>query len=360
MPQRAPLSAIDGNRQKRKDLTPYLRGQIIAKSQAGASQREISKELGLPRTTVQSTLRLQNERTDGQSKPRSGRPAYSTERLLRRIVRFVNANPKKTYAQVLSELNLSFCRATLHNILAPAAIRKWRCAQRPVLTPEIANKRLQWVLARRDWTEEEWKNIIFSDECSVERGFGAQRQWAFHTPQQKWDRACIQTYKKGKDISIMVWGAIWLGGRSDLDIMVRDTTTGGGYTAQSYIDTLEHTMGAWLQPGYIFMQDNASIHTARKVSQWFDQWGIQRLEWPPYSPDLNPIEHVWAKMKESLVKNHPELSEMGQSQEAWDALARAIVEAWDALDQSYIDNLVRSMDNRVNHVVDAKGWHTRY
>jgi hypothetical protein len=51
---------------------------------------------------------------------------------------------------------------------------------------------------------------------------------------------------------------------------------------------------------------------------------------------------------------------MGELQVAYDKLARAIVEAWEAILQDYIDGLIKSMDNRVNGILDAEGWHTRY
>ena len=51
---------------------------------------------------------------------------------------------------------------------------------------------------------------------------------------------------------------------------------------------------------------------------------------------------------------------MGESQSTYDELARVIVEVWEAIPQDYIDNLIKSMDNRVNAVLEAKGWHTRY
>lgn len=51
------------------------------------------------------------------------------------------------------------------------------------------------------------------------------------------------------------------------------------------------------------MQDNARIHTARIVQDWLHEQEFEVLEWPPYSPDLNPIEHVWARLKE-LVNEH--------------------------------------------------------
>jgi transposase len=110
----------------------------------------------------------------------------------------------------------------------------------------------------------------------------------------------------------------------------------------------------------LFMQDNAPIHTAKKVKKWFTDQGIPLLDWAPYSPDLNPIEHVWAMMKKWICEHYPELNEMGKSQQAYNELARVIVEAWEAVPQEAINNLIRSMDYRVNAVLAAKGWHTKY
>lgn len=158
----------------------------------------------------------------------------------------------------------------------------------------------------------------------------------------------------------MVWGAIWIGGRSDLVIMDRAEEGRGGYTADSYIDVLERTIEACWQPGQIFMQDNAPIHTARKVRQWFEDHGIPLTDWPPYSPDLNPIEHVWARMKAWICQHYPLLSNLGHTQEALNEFARVCREAWEAIPQEDIDHLIKGMDYRVNAVLAAQGWHTKY
>jgi hypothetical protein len=171
----------------------------------------------------------------------------------------------------------------------------------------------------------------------------------------------LNPYEKGKDITIMIWGAIWIGGRSDVVIMERDPIAErNGYTSASYMEVLEDQMPRCWQPGMTFMQDNARIHTSRAVRSWFEDQAIPLLEWPPYSPDLNPIEICWAWMKDWITDHYPELSDMGASDEAYEALCGAIEQAWAALDQNKIDNLIRSMPRRCKAILKAHGWQTKY
>lgn len=143
--------------------------------------------------------------------------------------------------------------------------------------------------------------------------------------------------------------------------MDRDDESGQrGYSGLSYVQTLEAGLLPSYQPGHIFVQDNAPIHRALVVESFIERHGIWTLEWPAYSPDLNPIEHVWWALKKLVYKLHPELKRMGRSAAAWEALHAALQEAWVAIPDSLIRNLIYSMPRRLEAVRKAKGWQTKY
>jgi transposase len=72
------------------------------------------------------------------------------------------------------------------------------------------------------------------------------------------------------------------------------------------------------------MQDNASIHTAYKVRDWFKEQRIPCVDWLPYSPNLNPIEHVWKVLKKTVLDLHPELEDIQGEENIRQALGTAL------------------------------------
>jgi hypothetical protein len=108
------------------------------------------------------------------------------------------------------------------------------------------------------------------------------------------------------------------------------------------------------------MQDNAPIYKASSIRNWFLEIGIVVIDWLPYSPDLNPIEHIWWYLKNKVLELYPELLEMGTSDQARELLEKALIEAWDALEDRLFQSCLESMPRRVAAVIEAKGWHTKY
>jgi transposase len=224
---RRPLEPISANISLGKELAPHTRAKITTLREEGISIREIAERTKISENTVKWTLKSEPRRNAGITLKRIGRPRSYTERDQRSIIRFVRNNPKAIYTDIRQNLHINLSHDTFCRILNSVGIKNWRAKGRPALEAEDAKVRYAWALVHYRWTTQ-WELIIFSDECSIERGKGAQREWVFRLPSQKWSKEMIQPHTKGGDISIMVWGAIWVGGRSDLVIMSRDDESKGG------------------------------------------------------------------------------------------------------------------------------------
>ena len=149
---------------------------------------------------------------------------------------------------------------------------------------------------------------------------------------------------------------------SDLLILERDfESKKHRYTANSYLALLKDLVVPNYTDDLIFIQDNAPIHTAKKVKEQFEERGIRVTDWPPYSPDLNPIEYTWKRLKDTVSRMFPELWQSnGKSEEDRTAMEEALKEAWATIPVSFFENLVESMERRVQACIDANGWHTKY
>ena len=84
------------------------------------------------------------------------------------------------------------------------------------------------------------------------------------------------------------------------------------------------------------------------------------MEWPLYSPDLNPIENLWALLKTEILKRHPELMQLPNNEATLELLLEAAQEAWEALDINLFKHLSETMPHRVADVIKYDGWHTSY
>ena len=110
-----------------------------------------------------------------------------------------------------------------------------------------------------------------------------------------------------------------------------------------------------------FQQDNAPVHKACSVMNWFERNSIQLVEHPPYSPDLNPIEHVWVELKKRLHQQYPRIGDTPGGKEAVKKrLAEVLPLVWETIPEEFFEKLWKSMPDRVSAVLEARGGYTKY
>lgn len=129
---------------------------------------------------------------------------------------------------------------------------------------------------------------MFLDESGFRLGSPPRYGWA---PKGE---DCIGRPLCGSYKQMTIIGAVHMDGfRGVMTIM-------SGTTKEVFTTYLREVLGPHLRPGDMVVMDNLSTHKMTIVHEILATFGATALFIPPYSPELNPIENVWSKMKTFL------------------------------------------------------------
>ena len=252
-------------------------------------------------------------------------------------------------------------KETVRRLFREMRMRRWKRLKRPELKPEHAAARLRWAQIYGHFTAKEWSTVKWSDECSVERGAGTETKWTFLRPIEQLEQGDVDTRRTGKSVRQMFWAGFDDDRRTELIPLYGDPNSArNGITGAIIRDLYQAQIPQFLEEGDIFMHDGASVHRAEIVKEVLKELGIEVMIWPPYSPDLNPIENLWAIMKKEIYRLYPELEHAADTETTRRALIDAAKEAWDIIDRQILCNLSLTMPHRVQAVIAANGWYTKY
>ncbi|KAJ3481984.1 hypothetical protein NLI96_g7289 [Meripilus lineatus] len=234
-------------------------------------------------------------------------------------------------AKIISNMNSQTISATtlrrkLKGFGWKAVVKK-KC---PQLKPRHRQARLQFAERYKEWTMEDWKRIVWSDETKINRlGSDGKRYVWKQAGESLSDRLVGGTVKFGGG-NLILWECM-------------------GWEGIGYACRIEGKMDGEL---YELILGDKLMNSLEYWDKDIDQ-GMEVLSWPAQSPDLNPIEHLWYYLKQRL-REYEEPA--GGVEELW---RRTEVE-WEKIPKEVCQKLIESMPRRIAAVIRAKGGYIKY
>lgn len=232
-------------------------------------------------------------------------------------------------------------------------------AKKPFISKKNAEARLNFAKKYSDWTVEDWKRVLWTDESKFNKVCSDGKRYVRRPKNKRYDPKYTKGTVKFGGGNIMVWGCFSWFGLGPLYLV-----KGNMDAVQYRDDILSSTMlpfAANLPANWLFQQDNDPKHKSKLVSKWLSDNNIKQLSYslrgkevigtPAQSADLNPIENLWNEAKKPL---------RGRRFKKDQELFSAALDAWQSVPKERLEKLVESMPRRMKAVINAKGYATKY
>lgn len=329
-------------------LTLQERRTILNLHHQGHHPTRISEAVERSTGAVYSTIR-RPEKTEVER--RAGRPPLlspAQKRITLRIAR----KGQSTARELKESYSLPISVSRIRQILSADPHLRWKRLKRaPGMNSQHYERRVQWAHEHISWEQVRWDQVVWSDEkrFTLDGPDGSAYYWA--------DKRCRERFfnkhHSGRG-GVMVWGGFSSRGTTELCFVDLKMN------ASRYVNVLEEYLlpFAYSAHGtepedFVFMQDNARPHTARVTTDFLNQLGVTRMNWPACSPDLNPIENLWGFMTQKVYHNSHQFTNVND-------LKDCITRVWNEIPQNIIDSLNGSMRNRCLEVLSKQGRPLNY
>lgn len=334
----------------RREIAEQIRKLVVEDRKAGLSVRQIASKYRISKSAVGKIWTKFTVTGEVKNKKGRGRKRATSARDDTLIVRQVKVKPTISCREIQDTLLLNVSRKTIGRRIKEANFNSRSPRRKPYISAINKKKRLNFAKKFVNKPLSFWKRIVWSDESKFELFGHKSRRRVWRRPGTAFEeRHTVKTVKFGGG-SVMVWGCFSWHGIGNLVLV------SGKMNADLYIDIInenleESVVKMELEDGFVFQQDNDPKHTAKKSKRFFNHSGIELLEWPPQSPDLNPIEHLWAVLDGNVPAER-------RSKTA--TFFNVLEEVWTNIDEDVLKTLVESMPRRLQAVIQAKGGHTKY
>ncbi|KAK3518294.1 hypothetical protein QTP86_003824 [Hemibagrus guttatus] len=242
---------------KTKELSKDTRNKIVDLHQAGKTESAIGKQLGVKKSTVGAIIRKWKTYKTTDNLPPSGAPRKISPRGVK----------MNDLVNDLQRAGTKVTKATISNTLRRQGLKSCSARRVPLLKPVHVRVRLESAREHLDDPEEDWENVIWSDETKIELfgknstcGVWRRKNAELHP------KNTIPTVKHGGG-NIMLWGCFSAKGPGRL-IRVKERMKGAMYREILSKNLLPSARALKMKRGWVFQHDNDPKHTARATKEW--------------------------------------------------------------------------------------------
>jgi len=319
---------------------------IIKDRRMGLSYGKLSNKYGLKRSSIQYIID-----NYGKQHKKRGPKEKINKNDKRRMISVLSdsrvTNVKCSSKNILKDLNLSVSSRTVCRTLKVLQFNYKKLPHKFTLTCRMRQKRVEVV---RQFINMgiRWNTVIFSDEKMFTlHGTDSFYSWIHKKQSPSRVKQIIRSP------GVMVWAMVMPNGLLSYEIMK------GKQKSANYVNLIKSKALPIIKlnrkDDFLFQQDNCPIHVSKESMKFFNEARVALLDWPPYSPDLNIVENIWAMLSNDIyiqgsMKNLNELCSR-----IYDSVSR-----FNETRAADVLKLYNSMPSRLCSVLEMHGQRINY
>jgi transposase len=321
----------------------------------GKTIREVAELVRISKSTVQ---RIKADLNLDIPTNKGGRIPKLSTRYKAFCVRSVVKDGKQNATEVKNALKESqevvVSSETVRRALKGAGLMSFVKPKKPLLKKNNVKARLSYAKEHLDWTLDDWRRVIWSDETKICRFGSDGHHYSWKKVGERLQPKHVKQVVKHGGTSLMVWGCITYDGPGYI-CKIDSTLDKELYKTILETDLVESMdYYGYQHKDVIFQHDNDPKHTAKVVTEYLDKQPFETMVWPAQSPDLNPIENIWSLVKLRLFRNYDEPPK--GKHHLWER----VQEVWNAITPDECKKVIDSMPKRCSEVIKAKGYWIDY